>query len=240
MKPIGHEAVNRLTPLPVLLSADVDLSAEHLIRKFGRSERPSQDIVYELTQDAGYLHQYYLLREDLFARIFGARKENCDEKSDIMIARIGNHCIGGCRLTFSEPGRRELLPMERGGFILERALPELKLAKEAYVEISRMAVLPEFQNSVVMLELSRQLLKRAAQKKARYAFTLTPVTMAYSYRKAAHLLGLEWKIRDDIAVPDREEYEGVKMVLSQLDLAPIYRRKVKGGALSQVADLAEM
>jgi hypothetical protein len=231
----GKQKMENLAPTahstePMLLSVDVDISSESLTRKFGRLQPQPKTVNYEVTRDAGYLHQYYHLREDMFIHVWGmenAGKDAYDDHSDIMVARSGNHCIGGGRLTFTMVKNRTLLPMEKDDFSLADVLPELDLAKESYVEISRMAILPEYQNSVVMLELSRQLLKHSAEKKARYAFTLAPAKFARDYRKAANLIGLEWKILTDIAIPDREEYEGVKMVLSMLDLSPLYSRKSK-------------
>lgn len=204
------------------------LSDEYLNRRFSRVAKEPMQVVYELTRDAGYLHQYFRLREEMFISVWGldhfcGKKDEYDDESDIMVARIGNNVIGGCRLTFSTLGGNKHLPMEKQDFILEDQFSELSLHELKYAEISRMAILPDYQNSVVMLELSRQLLKRGAEKKARFAFTLAPAPLARNYRKAANLFGLNWKIRNDIAIPDREEYEGIKMVISTLDLAPVYR-----------------
>lgn len=221
-----HEAT--ATAYPV--TADAELSSEYLTRKFSRPQREPEHIVYEMTQDPGYLHQYFLLRKQMFIHIWGLEhfdgtKDEYDDQSDIMVARRGNHVIGGCRLTFHNAHASSRLPMEKDDFSLPVQLPALALGEVPYVEISRMAILPEFQNSVVLLELSRQLLKRGAELKARYAFTLAPVMLARNYRKAASLFGLKWEIKNDIKVPDREEYEGIKMVLSMLDLAPVYTYK---------------
>lgn len=226
-----NESVPQM-PTSYPLSADVELSGEFLTRKFNRPQKQPEAVLYEMTGDAGYLHQYYRLRQEMFIHVWGLEhftgtKDSYDDVSDIMIARRGNHVLGGCRLTFHNAHDSNRLPMEKDDFILAEHLPELPLADATYVEISRMAILPEFQNSVVMLELSRQLLKRGAERKANYAFTLAPVSLARNYRKAASLFGLKWEIRSDIVVPDREEYEGIKMVLSMLDLTPVYRRKSK-------------
>jgi hypothetical protein len=213
-----------------------EISQEYLARRFSRPDRKLEHAVYELTRDVGYLHQYYLLREEDMVPFAG--KDQYDDASDTMIARIGNHCVAGCRLTFSHPGSRSLLPMEEDGFSLAEALPELPLVDAPYVEISRMAILPEFENSLLMLEFSRQLLKRAAEKKTRYAFTLASVPLANSYRKAAQLFGLQWIIRNDIVIPEREAYEGAKMVLCMLDLAPVYRSKAKTARKTRESSLA--
>ncbi len=221
---VSGQSVGKVIPI----SRNSELSEEYLTRRFVRPAKEPAQVVYELTDDPGYLHQYYRLREQMFISVWGLKefsglKDEYDDESDIMVARVGNQVIGGCRLTFSTPNDRKHLPMEKQDFILEEQFPELPLYDLKFAEISRMAILPEYQNSIVMLELSRQLLKRGAEKKARFAFTLAPVPLARNYRKAAHLFGLNWKIRNDIAIPDREEYEGIKMVVSMLDLAPVYR-----------------
>lgn len=235
--------MQHLPPVSHSVSSDVELSGDFLTRKFSRPQKQPEAVIYEMTDDPGYLHQYFRLREEMFIHVWGlenftGRKDNYDGLSDIMIARRGNHVLGGCRLTFHNAHASNRLPMEKDDFILADHLPELPLADATYVEISRMAILPEFQNSVVMLELSRQLLKRGAEMKANYAFTLAPVPLARNYRKAASLFGLKWEIRSDIVVPDREEYEGIKMVLSMLDLAPVYRRKSKASEAASDESLA--
>lgn len=230
----------KVTPLALYPTArDSELSEEYLTRRFSRPTKQAESVTYELTRDPAYLHQYYRLREEMFISVWGLKqfcgqKDEYDDESDIMVARIGNHVVGGCRLTFSTPEDRKHLPMEKQDFVLEDQFAELSLYDMKFAEISRLAILPEYQNSIVMLELSRQLLKRGAEKKARYAFTLSPVPLARNYRKAANLFGLNWKIRNDIVIPEREEYEGISMVLSMIDLAPVYSPKPK--AKAQVED----
>lgn len=206
------------------------ISHDLISKRFSRPARAPEKVTYELTQDPGYLFQYYRLREEMFISVWGlehfsGEKDAYDDCSDIMVARIGNHVIGGCRLTFSVPGQRIQLPMEKEGFNLPELFPNLSLSEHTYVEISRMAILPDYQNSVVMLEMSRQMLRRGAEQHARYAFTLSPSSLARNYRKAAMLFGLKWNIMNNIPVPDREEYEGIKMVLSTLDLDTIYQKE---------------
>lgn len=231
---ISSRAASKNASLPAIFPnlPHMELSEEYLTQRFSRPNKTLEHVVYEMTRDAGLLHQYYMLREEMFISVWGlkrfsGRKDVFDDASDVMVARIGQHCIAGCRLNFSYPRVGLPLPMEKEDFSLASILPALHLEKETYVEVSRMAILPEFQNSLAMLELSRQLLKRAADKKARYAFTLAPVPLARNYRRAAHLFGLKWEILEHIEIPDREEYEGIKMVLSMLDLGPVYRPKEK-------------
>jgi hypothetical protein len=207
-----------------------DISYDSVASRFSRPQRTPAKVVYELTRDPGYLFQYYRLRAEMFISVWGlehfnGQKDAYDDSSDVVVARIGNHVIGGCRVTFKAPHGNDPLPMEKSDFSLAEKFPHLPLAECIHVEISRMAILPDYQNSVVMLELSRQLLKLGIEKHARYAFTLSPAPLARNYRKAAMLFGLKWNILNNIAIPDREEYEGIKMVLSMLDLDTINDRK---------------
>lgn len=199
-------------------------------QRFARLTRAPQAVECEISWDAGLLHQYYRLREDMFISLWGlqnfsAEEDAFDEISDIVIARMGRQCVGGSRLTFKEPSLGNLLPMEGDDFMLADVLPELPIADTRCVEVSRLAILPEFQNSSVMLDLTRQMIKRSMEKQAFYAFNLAPVPLARSYRKTVQLLGVKWNILNRIAVPDREEYEGIKMVLSIMDLSPLYHLK---------------
>ncbi len=110
---------------------------------------------------------------------------------------------------------------------MRETFPELPVDEVMSCEVSRLAILPEYQNSVVMMEIIRMLIKRASERKVRYAFNMAPTMLARNYRKVLGLFGLTWEIRKDITIPDREEFEGIKMVYSVLDLAPAYREKTK-------------
>lgn len=204
----------------------LSLSEDYLLRQFARPSRAPEKITYELTHDAGLIYQYYRLREEMFISVWGlehfsGQKDAFDDDSDIIVARMGNHCIGGCRLTFSDGNKR--LPMEKDDLTIAQCFPELPLGDGiTYLEVSRLAILPDYQSGAAMLELTREMFKRAAEKGARFAFAIAPAPLARSYRKTTIAFGGPvWAI-SKYAVPDREEYEGIKMVLLTMDLAPIY------------------
>lgn len=209
-----------------------EVSDERVAKRFIRTAREPQKPVYEFTRDLGYLHQYYRLREEMFIRIWGLEhfsgaKDDYDDHSEIVIARIGNLVIGGCRMTFSSPGNRKPLPMEKEDFILRDKLPALFANNRTIVEISRLAILPEYQNSMVMLEICRDMLKLAVEKRAAYGISVAPLALARNYRKVMFMFGLEWEIQRKVNLPDREEYEGIKMALSVMDLSPLYKKSDK-------------
>ncbi len=211
---------------------DVELSEESLARRFMRPVRASHDIDYEFTRDTALLHQYYNLREDMFSSVWGLKNfcgqhDAFDDGSEIMIARKGLQCIGGGRLTISSPQAPRMLPMEKQDLMLTRLFPELDLGDTSYGEFSRLAILPEFRAGAVFPEITRRFIKKAIANGVEYAFNIAPVPLARSYRQAVQLFGLKWDICHSIKVPQREEYEGIQMVISVMDLSLFVRNHKK-------------
>jgi hypothetical protein len=209
-------------------SIDTELSEEHLARRFMRPAKLQQDIQYEFTRDPGLLHQYFRLREDMFISVWGLKHfsgqhDGFDDISDIMIARKGLQCIAGGRLTVSSPSNPQPMPMEKEDFRLKDIFAQLDLPETTYGEFSRLAILPEFRAGAVFPEIARRFIQKAVSNGVEYAFNLAPVPLARGYRQAVQLFGLKWDIRHDIKVPEREEYEGIQMVVSIMDLSLLVR-----------------
>jgi hypothetical protein len=190
-------------------------SEQYLLQRFMRLGKKPEKIVYEFTRDIGLLHQYFRLCPD----------HGYDDARDVLVARRGRQSVGGGCLTISSPTARKLLPMEKGGFLLADLFPELDLPEVTYGEFSHLVVLPEYSDGAVLPEIARHLINKAADSGAQYVFNIASAPLARSYRQAVQLFGLGWHIRSDIALPDREEYDGVKMVLSILDLTRVTRKK---------------
>jgi len=199
-------------------------SEEQIFRRFRMPNRKKEQVQYELTRDPGLLHQYYLMRENMYISVWGldnfhGSHDAFDEISDICIAKLGNQCIGGGRMTYSSPGHRLLLPMEGEDFSLTQALPQLELHRHTYLEFSRLAILPEFQYRETSVELYDCALRHAIRRGARYGFALAPHLLARKYCQGVSSIGYKASIRRDVKVPDREEYEGIPMALWVLDFA---------------------
>ena len=65
-------------------------------------------ITFELCQDPQLLQQYYQLRQDCFRRELGlpdfdGSEDESDRKGQILIARIGDRCVGGARIAPGSP-----------------------------------------------------------------------------------------------------------------------------------------
>lgn len=219
----------RLAVAAGALPPDLEFSESYLARRMMKAAKPQQPVVYEFTTDPGLLHQYYRLREDMFISVWGLKnfsgaKEPCDDISEIMVARQGLQCIAGGRLTISSPYNPHVLPMEKDDFRLADLLPDLNLGRRTYGEFSRLAILPEFRAGNVFPEIARRFIRKAIAEGVEYAFNIAPVPLARNYRHAVQLFGVQWDIRTDVPVPDREEYEGIKMVLSVMDLTRFVRK----------------
>lgn len=194
-----------------------------LARRTLRSMQPSPNVSYEFTEDAGLIHQYCILREQMFIKVWGlqhfcGKKDKFDDVSHIIIGRRGLQVIGGGRLTVSSPAMRRQLPMEGADLNLQALFPELDLQSHTYGEYSRLAILPEFRGGAVFMEGTRRFLRRTVAEGVEFAFNMAPLPLARTYRQALMSMGLNWQIRSDIVVPDREEFEGIKMVISVMDL----------------------
>ena len=231
MKATTHDDTNQQTKSLVIASLDDSTfdslahytSYSDLIRKLTKPVKPQMQIEYDITDDIGLIHQYCILREEMFKRIwnlkhFTAEKDNIDEISDIIVARQGLQCIGGGRATFTTMQKRQKLPLEQlGDFSLAAALPELNLAACSYYEVTRIAVLPEFSKESVPSELIGRLILQSIAKGCQYGFFISPLAMTRTHRRVINQLGYTLTTRRDIEIPDREEYEGIKMFLSYVD-----------------------
>src|SRR5689334_13884857 len=68
----------------------VELSEDYLARRFSRPARKLEHVVYEVARDAGLLHQYYLLREEMFLNAKTAKnatgaKDIHDDHSEVVV-----------------------------------------------------------------------------------------------------------------------------------------------------------
>lgn len=193
--------------------------------RFARASLTEQPVEYEFTHDPALLHQYFMLREQMFISVWGLKafdgtEDHYDPLSDILIAKVGNLCVGGSRLTFSTPENRILLPMEQQGLSLTELFPELHLENKSYSECTRLALLPDYRTREVSFDIRYYMVKHCLQKNADYGFFLSPLVQARNYRQTFLSLGLQCRICTEIEIPDKEEYEGIKMYMTMLDFTP--------------------
>ena len=121
---------------------------EALIKRFTKSPKQPEPVVFEFTADKGLLHQYYRLRDLAFGGGRSLAEGNSqqdihDKISEILVARRGRLVIGACRLTVREGDEAFLLPMEEENFKLRNLFPDLPLNRERHGVISKFAILEE-------------------------------------------------------------------------------------------------
>jgi hypothetical protein len=207
-------------------------------RRFGKSAREPEPVVYEFTDDRGLLHQYYRLREIMYRKVYHTDKfvgeeDVYDKLSHILIARRGRLCIGGCRLIIREADEDFQLPMETSDFKLRGQLSGLPLNKVRHGEISRFAVMDDDGAQVeVMLTLSQLIIEKCINAELGYVFLKTPgLLMARNWRKIArtHCHLHDACIRTDIHMPQDPAYPEIQWQLTQIPLpvkqTPLYHEE---------------
>ncbi len=181
---------------------------------------------FRITLDSGLLHQYYQLRTAMFVREwhlshFPKGADSYDFCSDTLIAHVDRLCVGGLRMTFSTPDDPKMLPMEDEQFNLAELLPELDLKNKRYAECTRLTLLPDFRKPEVSFLLRSHLFRHCIQNKMDYLFWISPLSLARSYRQTPMQLGFPCQVRMDIPVPEREEYEDIKMYLTVVKISDL-------------------
>lgn len=200
---------------------DLDLAA--LERRFSRVTPPisPEAVTCEFTNDPALLEQYYLLRREVYVRAWELDhfplKDEYDRNCHTLIMRLGRQCVGGVRMILRTPRSRTLLPMEAAGVDLHDALPGINLEYQTYGEISRMARLPDYRGFNYTLLIHGHLRRKAHALGMRYGFMLSPAANARMYRRVGHMTRDGYHVLEHIHVPQREEYEGIRMMASCID-----------------------
>ncbi len=206
------------------------------LRRRYASEPKSNVVEYEFTRDEGLLHQYFRLREEMFISVWGLHHfsgvaDRYDLIGDTLVARVGKQCVAGARVTYSTPELPVALPMEGADFRLMDILgKELDLKNKTYAECSRVAVGPDFRAREISSEICRLISEHCAMRGVDYLFWIAPMLQTRNNRQIFAKRNIACKVRMDVPLPDREEYEGIRMYLTQLDLAPIRKMLSLSGA----------
>lgn len=190
---------------------------EALFRRYARPKQP--DLVVEFIRDPGLLHQYYRIREKESAEIPGYATDYTytetahDKNGQILVARIGNFCVGGISIASKTPRNPRLLPMEIGSFRLEDYFPDLRHKQISCGEVSNLALLPEFNNETVSSAMMSRLYDKAVAMNLSVLFAASPCLDSRSYRKNCMLAGFkDAKMHYDIELPS-QCLQGIKQYL---------------------------
>lgn len=212
------------------LGHSVREEGEKKLTRIGRrfaSDAPLADepVTYEFTRDPALLHQYYNFRVDMYRRVLGAcdfnsQEDPYDKLSHILIARRGRLCIGGCRITVREPDETWLLPMENEAFHLKRAFPDLGLDRHPHAELSRFAILEEYNQKEVLLNMSQLIAYKAYELGLHHFFARSVYNMARNWTRQAVATGnvYDAKIARNVEVPGLPAHPDIKMHLTVFSL----------------------
>lgn len=159
--------------------------------QYGRNE----PVVYEFTQDPAMLHQYYQLRESMYRKYFKVANydggENFhDRLSYILIARVDNLCIGGCRLTVREGDEEWSLPVESEEFNIRKLFCHLPLNRVRHAEISRF-VTKGSDNDAIFHGLCKFMYDKVLSSEIGYLFVRSPYHLARKWRLVANSFGVK-------------------------------------------------
>lgn len=199
-----------------------------VIRRYSKPYGGHEPVIYEFTQDRALLHQYYRLREIMYQRMYNAKDLKAEEDlhdklSHILIARRGNLCLGGCRLTVREGDEMWYLPMETTEFKLRTVFSDLPLEKDRHGEISRFAIMEDTGDENIFYGLCKVMYEKVMDSEIHYLFAKSTLPLARNWRLIANSFGVKHtKIRSDIEVPENPVHPGIKWYITASDIAGAY------------------
>jgi hypothetical protein len=206
------------------------------------SEIPGEQIHYEMrfTRNQELIAQYKHLRKQLYSidprfvgfRIFNEiHAEDYEDQDDqMLILYNGDQCYGGACLRISTPTKPVILDLEndilpaqgKDSFSLKDSCQEMELNHYSYAEFNRIVLHPALRKGVATKNIFQAVLNRCLEYRIRYMFGIGDKTRTRLYRQVYKGLGLDSHICDNVDIPLKEEYEGIKMYLLAADLKKFY------------------
>lgn len=175
----------------------------------------SEPVVYEFTKDPALCHQYYQLRYDVFGRTSGvyyvpSEEDDNDRRAHIFVARKGKLVIGGFRIIVREPGEDFAMPIDHHGFNIREALPQYNLAHVKHAEISRIAILEDYNTPEMLANFVWHMLIKCVDLDLQFAYGYARPHICRLWRRVANSFGvLKAEISDDVIPPAPHGCEGI-------------------------------
>ena len=174
---------------------------------------------YELTRDPAQLEQYYSIREECFRRELGlgsfdGSEDVHDRRSHILIARDGDRCVGGVRLTGRAPQTSVLLPLEEAGFDLDRALPELRLNQASCCQWSRFALAHEYRSIETLLQYCSAMIETSRRLGHSYSLVVAGMNRSRLYKRLYSALGYRYEIVRGVRIPAEPHFDRLPHLLA--------------------------
>ncbi len=177
----------------------------------------------ELTKNRELLKQYYKLREKSFREklgisAFDGTEEELDKNSDILIARIGDECIGGIRICGANQSSK--IPLEKKPGFLAQQLPNLNLQQLRYCQWMRFTLCPEIDTHRAYIQ--NQFILAIALFSAvigyRYGFCASSPVHHRFYKRVLSKYGYDYRGCENIAINKEGEFDELEHLLYLGDL----------------------
>ena len=178
-------------------------------------------IKFEVTRDPRLLQSYYALREQSFREElnipnFDGSEEESDRQGHILIARQGNECLGGVRIS------QRLSAKEH--------LDELDLPQETCCIWERFTLAPTVRRMDVGRDLIAALVETSHVLGYHHAMVLSSLRCARLYRLVHHAIGHTFEIHRTVPECAQGAFAGLEHYLSISHLS-----KAEAPALTLVA-----
>jgi hypothetical protein len=170
------------------------------------SQEYPMGIAISPTRDPRLLDDYYALREKAFRQElampdFDGGEDAWDLRSDILIIRRGNTCLGGARITIGNAGGRRALPIEAAGLDLAGSLRALALGNCVCAQVSRLTIAERERTPTVLQAMAQALINHALEQDCAYLLGVSGMVRSRMFRRMFSMQGLSYDIRPDIPVP---------------------------------------
>jgi|GEM_PF-1665077 len=217
--PMVEELAGSYPATPGRTFSAQELLENELEQRYQRHSGLHKDVTFEFTHDPALLQQYYDLRWRMYTQKWGLEHfptgpDEFDERGMMLIARKDKLVVAGIRMLIRSPRSNKPLQIEADGIDLRHHLPDLCLDRVSYCELSRFARLPEYRGPEFAVQINRALKRKAIAHGVKYGFVLSPRSQARSYRLINQHEGESYVICDQVPIPDHEDFEGIRMVLS--------------------------
>lgn len=190
-------------------------------------------LTFEFTRDAALLRQYHAIYEREFRAVHNAPYQHIEDEHDrrahILVARRGDTCVGGARLSVKTPRRPDLLPIEMDGFRIENHFPYL--GQKSYGQLGRVCLLPELRDGTATRVMFWHIHRKAVALGLAELFGTATLVGTRTYKRHCRALGLDAAIYLDIELPTYPMCDDLKFYLikSTLDKPPLPSSAGLGG-----------
>jgi predicted GNAT family N-acyltransferase len=196
----------------------------HALRA-SQSADETAELTFEFTRDPVLLRQYHAIYEREFRAVHNAPYQHVEDEHDrrahILVARRGEICVGGARLSAKTPRKPELLPIEIDGFRIEDHFPYL--GQKSYGQLGRVCLLPELRDGTATRVMFWYIQRKAVALGLAELFGTATLVGTRTYKRHCRALGLDASIYRDIELPTYPMCEELKFYLikSVLDKPPL-------------------